>query len=47
MGKLWLGCPDCDLAFSSEQEYKYHFGIEHPDRKFRHAELIRPESEQY
>jgi len=33
MGKLWLGCPDCDLAFSSEQEYKHHFGIEHPARR--------------
>jgi uncharacterized C2H2 Zn-finger protein len=42
---LWLGCPDCDLAFSSEQEYKHHFGIEHPKRKFRHAEPVRPESE--
>gem|GEM_PF-3237073 len=42
--ELWFACPNCFLAFYSEGEYRHHHEIEHPTRKFKSADLIKPAS---
>ncbi|MGI0015860.1 MAG: hypothetical protein ACREBU_20775 [Nitrososphaera sp.] len=34
MKKIWLGCPNCHLAFYDELEYGHHFKLDHPKKKF-------------
>jgi hypothetical protein len=41
---LWFACPNCCLAFNNEGEYRHHHELDHPKRKFRNADLIRPAS---
>jgi hypothetical protein len=38
--KIWFGCPNCHLAFSSKGEYERHYESDHAGRGFREASLI-------
>ncbi|MCI0564808.1 MAG: hypothetical protein MN733_40595 [Nitrososphaera sp.] len=40
MKEIWLGCPNCSLAFYDDKEYRHHFELDHPLKKFRGAILI-------
>jgi hypothetical protein len=40
MKELWYGCPNCYLAFSKDTEYKRHFEVDHPKKKFKLAGKI-------
>ena len=37
MKETWFGCPSCYLAFAQDEEYRRHFLLEHPKKKFRLA----------
>ena len=40
MSDLWFGCPNCHLTFYSDNEYRHHYGMDHPKRKFRTADPL-------
>jgi hypothetical protein len=44
MKELWYGCPNCYLAFYNDIEYRRHFEIEHPRKKFRIAGKVESAS---
>lgn len=40
MKELWYGCPNCYLAFYKDSEYRHHFEVNHPRKKFKLAGRI-------